>query len=160
MVTIDIGEAHDIHPRNKLDVGKRMVWWALADVYGRKMTSTGPMLRSSKIEGGKIVLTFGDVGTGLKIRDGDKLDEFAIAGADHKWVWAEAKIIGKNQVEVWSSAVAQPLAVRYAFNNNPKHPNLTNESGLPASPFRTTNGGTTDGKIIGTHASGVHSLRT
>lgn len=147
MVTIDIGEAHDIHPKNKLDVGKRMVWWALADVYGRKLTSTGPMLRGSKVEGGKIVLTFDDVGTGLKIRDGDKLDEFAIAGADHKWVWAEAKIIGKNQVEVWSSAVVQPLAVRYAFNNNPKHPNLTNESGLPASPFRTDEWpGPTDGK--------------
>jgi len=147
IVTIDIGEARDIHPKNKLDVGRRMVRWALAEVYGRKITSTGPMFQSSKIAGSKIVLTFEEGGTGLKIRDGDKLDEFAIAGADHKWVWAEAKIVGKNRVEVWSPAVAQPLSVRYAFNNNPKHPNLTNETGLPASPFRTDDWpGPTDGK--------------
>lgn len=147
IVTIDIGEAHDIHPKNKLDVGKRMARWALAEAYGRKITATGPMLQSSKIAGTKILLTFDEAGAGLKIRDGDKLDEFAIAGADHKWVWAEAKIVGKNRVEVWSPAVTQPLAVRYAFNNNPKHPNLTNETGLPASPFRTDDWpGPTDGK--------------
>ena len=147
IVTIDIGEAHDIHPKNKLDVGKRMARWALAEIYGRKITSTGPMLRSSKIDGAKIVLTFDEVGSGLRIRDGDRLDEFAIAGADRKWVWAEAKITGKDRVEVWTTAIAQPLAVRYAFNNNPKHPNLTNETGLPASPFRTDDWpGPTDGK--------------
>jgi sialate O-acetylesterase len=147
IVTIDIGEARDIHPKNKLDVGKRMALWALADVYRRKITSTGPMLQSSKVAGAKIVLTFDEAGSGLKIREGDKLDEFAIAGADRKWVWAEAKIVGKNRVEVWSPAVAQPLAVRYAFNNNPKHPNLTNETGLPAAPFRTDDWpGPTDGK--------------
>jgi sialate O-acetylesterase len=147
IVTIDIGEARDIHPKNKLDVGKRMALWALAEVYGRKITSTGPMFQSSKIAGPKIVLTFAAAGAGLKIRDGDKLDEFAIAGADHKWVWAEAKIVGKNRVEVWSPGIAQPQAVRYAFNNNPKHPNLTNETGLPASPFRTDDWpGPTDGK--------------
>jgi sialate O-acetylesterase len=147
IVTIDIGEARDVHPKNKLDVGKRMAHWALAEVYGRKITSTGPMYQSAKTAGPKIVLTFAEAGAGLKIRDGDKLDEFAVAGADHKWVWAEAKIAGKNRVEVWSPAVAQPLAVRYAFNNNPKHPNLTNETGLPASPFRTDDWpGPTDGK--------------
>ena len=147
IVTIDIGEARDIHPKNKLDVGRRMVRWALAEVYGRKITSTGPMFQSSKIAGSKIVLTFDEAGAGLKIRDGDKLDEFAIAGVDHKWVWAEAKIVGRNRVEVWSPEVAQPLSVRYAFNNNPKHPNLTNETGLPASPFRTDDWpGPTDGK--------------
>jgi sialate O-acetylesterase len=137
IVTIDIGEAHNIHPKDKLDVGHRMALWALADVYGRKLTKSGPMFRSVESSGAKVVLTFADVGRGLRIRDGDKLDEFAIAGADHKWHWAEAKIIGKDRIEVWSPAVAQPLAVRYAFNNNPKHPNLTNETGLPAAPFRT-----------------------
>jgi sialate O-acetylesterase len=147
IVTIDIGEAHDIHPKNKLDVGKRMARWALVDVYGRKVTKSGPMFSKAKIAGLKIVLTFDDVGQGLKIRDGDKLEEFAIAGADHKWHWAQAKITGKNRVEVWSDVVPQPLAVRYAFNNNPKHPNLTNETGLPAGPFRTdTWPGPTDGK--------------
>jgi sialate O-acetylesterase len=137
IVTIDIGEAHDIHPKNKLDVGRRMARWALAAVYGRKMTPTGPMFRSAKAEGSRMVLTFDDVGAGLKIRDGDKLDEFAVAGADRKWHWAEAKIVGKNRVEVWSAEVPRPVAARYAFNNNPRHPNLTNDTGLPAAPFRT-----------------------
>ncbi len=147
IVTIDIGEAHDIHPRNKLDVGKRMALWALADVYGKRVTKSGPMIRDARVAGAKIILTFDEVGSGLRIRDGARLDEFAVAGEDKKWVWADAKIVGKNRVEVSSPAVSRPVAVRYAFNNNPKHPNLTNESGLPAAPFRTDNWpGPTDGK--------------
>ena len=147
IVTIDIGEARDIHPKNKLDVGKRMARWALVDVYDRKLTKSGPMFREAKIDGSKIVVKFDEAGDGLRLRDGDKLDEFAIAGADHKWYWANAKIVGKDKIEVWASEVPKPLAVRYAFNNNPKHPNLTNETGLPAAPFRTDNWpGPTDGK--------------
>jgi sialate O-acetylesterase len=147
IVTIDIGEAHDIHPKNKLDLGKRMARWALVDVYGRKLTKSGPMFRKATIGGSRMILAFDDVGQGLRIRDGDKLDEFAIAGADHKWHWAQARIVGRDRVEVWSETVPQPLAVRYAFNNNPRHPNLTNESGLPAVPFRTDDWpGPTDGK--------------
>jgi sialate O-acetylesterase len=147
IVTIDIGEARDIHPKNKLDVGKRMALWALAEIYHRKVESSGPMFRKADVAGAKVVLTFDNVGQGLKIRDGDKLEEFAVAGADHQWHWAQAKITGKNRIEVWSAAVPQPQAVRYAFNNNPKHPNLTNTSGLPASPFRTDDWpGPTDGK--------------
>lgn len=138
IVTIDIGEANDIHPKNKVDVGKRMLAWALKDVYGRKIAAS-PVLRKTEIEDGRIVLTFDDVGSGLKLKRGDKLNEFAIAGADKKFVWAEARIVGKNKVEVWASSVVSPLAVRYAFNSNPKDPNLTNDSGLPASPFRTDN---------------------
>jgi sialate O-acetylesterase len=136
IVTIDIGEAGDIHPKNKLDVGKRMAIWALKDVYGRKITAS-PVLKKVDIHGSKIVLTFDEVGSGLRIKDGDRLDEFAIAGDDKKWVWADAKIIGRDKVEVSSAAVLNPKAVRYAFNSNPRHPNLTNDSGLPASPFRT-----------------------
>ena len=147
IVTIDIGEARDIHPKNKLDVGKRMARWALADVYGLKLTKSGPMFREAKIAGSKIIVKFDEVGAGLRIRDGDKLDEFAIAGDDQAWHWASAKIVGKDRIEVWSDSVAQPVAVRYAFNNNPKHPNLTNETGLPAAPFRTDNWpGPTDGR--------------
>jgi sialate O-acetylesterase len=124
-----------------------MARWALAEVYGRRITKSGPMLSKASIVGSKIVLTFVEVGQGLRIRDGDKLDEFAVAGADHKWSWAQARIVGKNRVEVWSDTASQPLAVRYAFNNNPKHPNLTNETGLPAAPFRTDDWpGPTDGK--------------
>ncbi|HJQ31654.1 MAG TPA: sialate O-acetylesterase [Pyrinomonadaceae bacterium] len=137
IVTIDIGEAHDIHPKNKLDVGRRMARWALAEVYGRRLTPTGPMFQSMKAGGNKLLLKFEDVGAGLRIRDGDKLQEFAVAGEDRKWHWAEARIVGKDKVEVWSADVPHPVAARYAFNNNPRHPNLTNDTGLPAAPFRT-----------------------
>jgi len=147
IVTIDIGEAHDIHPKNKLDVGRRMARWAMADVYGRRLTKSGPAFREAKVARARMVVKFDEVGTGLRIHDGEKLEEFAIAGADRKWYWANAKIVGKDRIEVWSDAVPQPLAVRYAFNNNPKHPNLTNDTGLPAAPFRTDNWpGPTDGK--------------
>ena len=147
IVTIDIGEAHDIHPKDKLDVGKRMARWALADAYGQKITPSGPMFRSAQPQGSKIVVTFNDSGRGLRIRDGDKVDEFAVAGVDRHWHWASAKIVGKDRVEAWSEAVAQPVAVRYAFNNNPRHPNLTNDTGLPASPFRSDDWpGPTDGR--------------
>jgi len=147
IVTIDIGEAHDIHPKNKLDVGKRMARWALVDVYRRKLTKSGPVFREAKFAGRKAVLKFDQAGDGLRMRDGDKLDEFAIAGADGKWHWANARIVSKDRIEVWSDAVPQPVAVRYAFNNNPRHPNLTNETGLPAAPFRTDSWpGPTDGK--------------
>ena len=138
IVTIDIGEANDIHPKNKLDVGLRMSRWAMKDAYKMKLTNS-PVLKSYVIRGNKILLTFDDVGMGLKIKKGDKLEDFAVAGYDQKFVWAEAKIVGKNKVEVWSDKVLTPKAVRYAFNNNPRNPNLTNDSGLPATPFRTDN---------------------
>ncbi|PWT88272.1 MAG: sialate O-acetylesterase [Blastocatellia bacterium] len=147
IVTIDIGEAHDIHPRNKLDVGKRMANWALADVYKQGVNKAGPNFESANSNGSELLLTFTNVGTGLTVRGGGKLHEFAIAGADQKWYWADAEIVGRNRVKVWSSKVPKPVAVRYAFNNNPRNPNLTNGSGLPASPFRTDNfPGPTDGK--------------
>ena len=136
IVTIDIGEANDIHPKNKLDVGRRMYRWAMREAYGRSV-SDSPVLKKAEAKGMKIILTFDKSGTGLRVANGDKLNEFAIAGSDKKWVWAEAKIVGKDKVEVWSPDVPAPLAVRYAFNSNPKHANLTNDSGIPAGPFRT-----------------------
>ena len=84
-----------------------MALWALKDVYGRKLTGP-PVLKNVAINGSKIVLSFADVGSGLKIKDGDKLDEFAIAGSDKKWVWADAKIIGKDKVEVSSATSRNP----------------------------------------------------
>ena len=149
IVTIDIGEARDIHPKNKLDVGKRMARWALADVYKQKILKSGPVFQKAELKDAKMVVTFSEVGRGLKLRSAawTALDEFAIAGADRKWYWAEAKIVGRNRVEVWSPQVSQPVAVRYAFNNNPRNPNLTNDTGIPAGPFRTDNWpGPTDGK--------------
>lgn len=136
IVTIDIGMSNDIHPRNKLDVGKRMAVWALGDVYGQKILGS-PVVTRAEAREGKVVLTFDNVGSGLRVKNGDKLEEFAIAGDDRKWHWAEAKIVGKNKIEVFSASVSDPKAVRYAFNSNPKNANLTNDSGLPASPFRT-----------------------
>jgi sialate O-acetylesterase len=136
IVTIDIGEANDIHPKNKVDVGRRMFRWAMRQAYARTLPDS-PMLNKAEAKGTKILLTFDNAGSGLKIGSGDTLAEFAIAGADRKWLWAEAKIIGKDKIEVWSPQLSAPVAVRYAFNSNPKHPNLTNDSGLPAAPFRT-----------------------
>jgi sialate O-acetylesterase len=136
IVTVDIGNPDDVHPTNKMDVGKRMARWAFKEAYGEKLTLS-PMFQKAEIKGSKIILTFAEAGNGLKIKDGDKLDEFAIAGTDKKFVWAEAKIISKDKVEVSSTVVLNPQAVRYAFNSSPKHPNLINDAGLPASPFRT-----------------------
>lgn len=138
IVTIDIGEVNDIHPKNKLDVGERMSVWALRNVYREKITDA-PIFKKAEIKGEKIILTFDEVGNGLKVKNGEKLEEFAIAGEDQKFVWAEARIIGKNKIEVNSPNISNPFAVRYAFNSNPKNPNLTNDSGIPASPFRTDN---------------------
>jgi sialate O-acetylesterase len=134
-VIIDIGEANDIHPKNKQDVGKRLALWALANTYGKRVVYSGPLYKSMEKNGDKIVLTFDHCGDGLIARGGEPLKGFAIAGEDHKFVWADAKIEG-NTVVVSSSAVANPIAVRYAWADNPVC-NLYNKAGLPASPFRT-----------------------
>jgi len=133
-VTIDIGEANDIHPRNKQDVGKRLAQWALAKVYGKDVIPSGPLYRSMRKDGSKIVLEF-DYADGLTARGGQKLKGFAIAGPDRKFVWAEAQIVG-DKVIVSSPEVKTPVAVRYGWANNPDC-NLYNKAGLPASPFRT-----------------------
>lgn len=147
IVTIDIGEAHDIHPKNKLEVGKRTARWALVEGYHQKMTPTGPMFRRAKRRGSRLELKFDVAGRGLRIRDGDKLDEFAVAGSDQHWRWAHAEIKGRDRLMVWSPEVPAPEAVRYAFNSNPGHPNLTNDTDIPAAPFRSDNWtGPTDGK--------------
>lgn len=147
IVTIDVGAAHDIHPTNKKPVGERSAQWALADVYHVEATSGGPAYRECKIVGSKAVLTFDNVAKGLQLTSGDALHEFAIAGEDKKFVWANARIVDANTVEVWSDQVPHPVAVRYAWNSNPRKPNLTNDTGIPASPFRTDDfPGPTDGK--------------
>ncbi len=133
-VAIDIGEANDIHPRNKQDVGKRLALAALAIAYGQKIVYSGPIYRSMRIEGNKIRIFFDHVGSGL-VAKGEKLTGFAIAGEDRKFVWANAKIEG-NTVVVWSEQVPKPVAVRYGWADNPDC-NLYNKEGLPASPFRT-----------------------
>ena len=135
-VIIDIGEEKDIHPRNKEDVGKRLALAALGTTYNKPIEYSGPIYADKKVEGNKIRLNFQHTGTGL-VAKGDKLTGFAIAGEDRKFVWADAQIDG-NSIVVSSPEVANPVAVRYGWANNPDC-NLYNKEGLPASPFRTDN---------------------
>jgi sialate O-acetylesterase len=133
-IAIDAGEAADIHPKNKQVVGKRLGFWALAKVYGREIASSGPLPVLHRVEGGSMVVRFSDTDGGLVAKGGD-LKGFAIAGEDRKWVWAEARIDGESVV-VSSPEVKVPVAVRYAWSENPAC-NLYNGAGIPASPFRT-----------------------
>jgi len=137
-VIIDIGEADDIHPRNKQDVGYRLALAAEKLAYGKDdIVYSGPTFKSMKKEGNKIRLGFRHTGSGLMAKDRyGYLKGFAIAGADKEFVWAKAQIDG-NEVIVWSDAVKNPVAIRYAWADNPDDANLYNKEGLPASPFRT-----------------------
>jgi sialate O-acetylesterase len=138
-VTIDLGEWNDIHPDNKKDVGERLAFAAQKLVYGeKKLVSSGPLYQSSRIDGTKIILSFTNTGSGLTAIDAEELNQFAIAGADKKFVWAKARIEG-DKVVVWSEEVPEPKYVRYAWADNPVGANLYNKEGLPASPFRTDN---------------------
>ena len=134
-ITIDVGEEKDIHPKNKQEVGRRLAQWALAKTYDKKVAASGPIYKSMRVDGGKIVLEFDYASCGLAARDGGKLKGFAVAGADKKFVWADAQVVGDTLV-VSSAEVKSPAAVRYAWANNPDC-NLINKCGLPASPFRT-----------------------
>lgn len=134
-VTIDIGDAKDIHPKDKQDVGTRLALAALANVYGRKLEYSGPAYRRMKVEGERVRLSFDHAEGGLVARDGERLKGFAVAGEDGRFVWADAIIEG-GEVVVSSPEVKKPTAVRYAWADNPAA-NLYNRAGLPASPFRT-----------------------
>jgi sialate O-acetylesterase len=137
-ITIDIGEANDIHPRNKQEVGRRLSLVALANTYGRKdVAFSGPVYDSMSVEGDLVRLKFKFAQGGLvaKGNDAPALKGFAVAGDDRKWHWADAKIDGQSVV-VRSDKVQRPAAVRYAWANNPVC-NLYNQAGLPAVPFRT-----------------------
>jgi sialate O-acetylesterase len=136
-VAIDIGEWNDIHPLNKKDVGKRLALAAQKVAYGNeKVIYSGPAYQSMKIDGSKVVLTFKNIGSSLITKGNGELKYFAIAGADKHFVWAQAKIVN-DEVIVWSDQVVNPVAVRYAWADNPEGANLYNKEGLPASPFRT-----------------------
>jgi sialate O-acetylesterase len=135
-VTVDIGNVTDIHPRNKQDVGKRLALWALAKDYGRKdLVYSGPLYKSMRVDGDSIRISFDFVGGGLVSRDGKPLSHFTIAGADGKFVAAQAEING-DVVVVHADEVKEPTAVRFAWHEAAE-PNLSNKAGLPASPFRT-----------------------
>jgi sialate O-acetylesterase len=133
-VTIDIGEANDIHPRNKREVGRRLALNALAQTYRLAVPYSGPVFDRLSTESGKLRVRFRHA-EGLRTVDDAPVVGFAVAGADRKFKWAQAKIDG-DTVIVWSPDVPLPIAVRYGWSNNPAV-NLINGAGLPASPFRS-----------------------
>lgn len=135
-VIIELGEASDIHPRNKQDVAKRLARWALANDYGYDIPFRSPTYQSMTIKDGKATLKFAHVGGKLDTFDVREPIGFAIAGEDRKFVNAKAKITGKDTIEVWSEEVKAPVAVRYAWANNPIC-NVQSSEGLQMTPFRT-----------------------
>jgi len=135
-VNIDLGEWNDVHPDNKKEVGDRMALAARKLAYGEDLVYSGPIFRSARTEGNRILLSFDHTGSGLITSDGEAPAEWAIAGADKKFRWAKARIEG-DRVVVWHEDIPEPKYVRYAWADNPVNPNLYNREGLPASPFRT-----------------------
>jgi sialate O-acetylesterase len=135
-VAIDLGDPADVHPRNKLDVARRLARWALARDYRQDVVYRSPRYDSMTITNGKISVSFHDVGTGLQTLRSQSVHGFSIAGDERRWVWADAKIIGKDHVEIYGDKVSAPVAVRYGWADNPEC-NLYGSSGLPVTPFRT-----------------------
>lgn len=157
VILLDLGEADDIHPMKKRDVGERLANLAKAKTYGRNVPFSGPVFREMKVEGGTLRLQFDHADGGLvakpvpddyvsrlRVKEriplkrnspDSELEGFAVCGEDRKWVWAQARIDG-GDVLVWADAVPNPVAVRYAWQSNPQA-NLFNAVGLPAAPFRT-----------------------
>lgn len=138
-VITDIGEAYDIHPRNKKDVGYRLAQNALKVTYGKNILGAGPVFESMQIENNRVILKFSNTGNGLSTKEKNRygyVNGFSIASADKKFVWAKAYINGDNVV-VFNEKIANPTAVRYGWADNPYDNNLTNSDGLLASPFRT-----------------------
>ena len=134
-VSIDIGDADDIHPTDKASVGERLSLLARHVAYGEKISCYGPTLESYLLKGNSIRVKFGHADNGLVVKGGGALKGFAVAGVDREFHWANARVDG-DCVEVSSPDVAFPVAVRYAWGDNPEC-NLYNGVGLPAVPFRT-----------------------
>lgn len=135
-VTIDIGEWNDLHPSNKKDVGQRLALLAQKIAYGEKdIVASGPLYKSMRIDGNKIIIEFTEIGSGLFVK-GNKLKHFSIANKNKEFLWANA-IIEENKVIVWNESIKEPIAVRYAWADNPEGANLYNNEGLLASPFST-----------------------
>ncbi|MDR6734474.1 sialate O-acetylesterase [Sphingobacterium sp. 2149] len=137
-VNYDIGEWNDIHPLNKNDLAARLLLAARKLVYGEKLVSAGPSYQRMEVKGDKILIFFTNVGSGLAIRDGKVLKHFALAGQNRQFRWANAVISG-NTVVVSHPDISHPVAVRYAWADNPADANLVNKEDLLASPFRTDN---------------------
>lgn len=137
-VTIDLGEADNGHPKNKRGVGERLARLVMTDVYGSTAAGHGPMLQAVEFHNGEAVLTFAPGPGGLHTIDGGVIGAFAVRGPDQRWHWAQARVVAPRVLHVWSDEVTQPMAVQYAWADNPPTPNLTDDSNLPASPFRVS----------------------
>jgi sialate O-acetylesterase len=136
-VAIDLGEWNDIHPDNKKDVGTRLALAARKLAYAEPdLAGWGPLYSRFQIQGNRIEIEFTGMGSGLISNDNEPLQQFAVAGADKRFRWAQAIIRG-NKVVVWNDSITDPQFVRYAWADNPEGANLYNKEGLPASPFRT-----------------------
>ena len=135
-VIIDLGEGKDIHPRNKHDVAARLVRWALVKDYGMNFPYRSPELKGMEVVGAKVVITFDCFGSSLRPFDQDQVTGFAVCGEDKVWHWAKGVVQGKDKIELSSDGVAAPIAVRYAWADNPVC-NLFSNDGLPVTPFRT-----------------------
>ena len=135
-VIIDLGESKNIHPKNKHDVAARLVRWALVKDYGFRFPCHSPEFQNMEIHDGKVMVKFDCFGSKLRTFDVDEAMGFAVCGSDHIWHWADGKLIGDDQVELTCSEVMNPVAVRYAWANNPVC-NVTSWEGLPVTPFRT-----------------------
>ena len=146
-VIIDVGEASDIHPTNKWQVGNRLAVNALAQDYGKQIPFASPLFKEASFADGKAILKFDNVGAGLTAgvleygrnfkKSDAPLKRFAVAGEDGKFFWADAKIVGTDTVELTCKDVPAPKAARYAWHNNPSGCNLYSAEGLPATPFTT-----------------------
>ncbi|MBT3192968.1 MAG: 9-O-acetylesterase [Verrucomicrobia bacterium] len=150
-VLTDVGEAQDIHPHNKIDVGKRLALWALKHDYKQDVpVCSGPLYKNHEIKDGKVIIKFDHAGSGLMSGEtpvlgtaretGEPLKHFQICGADSQWKWARAEITGKDTVTVSHLEVRKPVVVRYAWAQNPESANLYNKEGLPSSIFTTATG--------------------
>jgi len=138
-LAIDVGDAGNVHPKDKRTVGERLELVALQVAYKRKEGCVSPLYKSHRVVGNMMEICFVNVCGGLIAKDGDrgKISGFAVAGKDGKFVWANAKIIAKDKVLIWSEKVNNPKMIRYAWANNPGKLNLYSKKGLPVNPFRT-----------------------
>lgn len=137
-VIVDIGESSDIHPKNKQDVGKRLAAISLANTYGKSQVFSGPTFKSMQVQGGSLLLTFDNAEGGFTVKNKyGYINGFEVAGEDQKFYYARAFVTGDNRIAVASDAVQKPVAVRYAWADDPNDVNLYNKAGFPAVPFRT-----------------------
>lgn len=138
VVLTDVGDARDIHPRNKQAVGRRLANWALNRCHGRQdLPESGPYYRSHEIDGNSILVQFDFAGEGLTGRRGKKVDGFAIQGSDGAWHWADVEVVANDQLRISHADAESPQAIRYGWQDNPVRANLVSSFGLPAAPFKT-----------------------